>query len=271
MIGRTTLQRRMASLRVIAALLLLFTSSTVGAPNPDALDRLLEDVGRQVQVFCDQFTAVTCSEQVVQRRLNASDKVQLERQARYDYLLVFGLEGDELTVEESRLQQGKPPKSTSTPLLLTSGFSTLLLVFHPHFQNDYEFSLEAPAAAPQSSEVTIHFRQKPSARVLSVLQLKGREYPIVWRGKAWVDPSSGRISRIQAGLDTPMADLGLIHLDTEVSYGPIHFSELKETYWLPQMATIDAETPRRHWQNRHRFSGYRRFSVTTQEETGGVP
>src|SRR5690242_890056 len=95
------------------------------------LDGLLERTGKRVEEFWDQFSAVACTETVLQTKLGASGKVLVQRTSTFDYLVILQLAGDELTVDESRLLQGQPRKASDRPLLSTAGFSTLVLIFHP--------------------------------------------------------------------------------------------------------------------------------------------
>jgi hypothetical protein len=42
-----------------------------------------------------------------------------------------------LSVEESRLEQGKPGKAKNIPMLVTSGVPALPLVFHPYYWESF--------------------------------------------------------------------------------------------------------------------------------------
>ena len=49
-------------------------------------------------------------------------------------------------------------------------------------------------------------------RSTAVLLLRGREYPLDLEGLAWFDPQSGALTKISAGLETSMEDVGLREL-----------------------------------------------------------
>jgi hypothetical protein len=83
---------------------------------------------------------------------------------------------------------------------------------------------------------------------------------------AWIEPDTGVITRIVADLGNMMADVGLKSLRTDVTYAPVPFRELKESYWFPVRASVEVETPRQHWRNLHVFDDYQRFSVSTEEK-----
>src|ERR1700690_4293487 len=111
------------------------------AAPPVTFETLLDRAGKRVEEFWDQFSAVTCTETVSQLKVGDSGKVLGQRTSAFNYLVILQLTGDDLIVDESRLAQGPPKKESDRPLLATSGFATLLLIFHPHFQSSYEFAL----------------------------------------------------------------------------------------------------------------------------------
>lgn len=244
----------------------LAAAPAAGAP-AGSLDTLLDRAGRRVEEFWDQFSAVSCTETVQQVKLGASGKVLVQRTASYDYLVILQLAGDHLTVEESRVAQAQPKKESTKPLLTTSGFSTLLLIFHPVFQNSYQYTLAGTEDTGGRRLQKVHFEHIHGRRSPSALQLRGRDYPLEWQGSAWIDPRTGYIDRISAELKASMDDVGLKKLSSEVQYTPVQFSTEKQTAWLPEVAVIEADTEHQHWRNTHMFSQYRRFSVSTDAKT----
>jgi len=232
-------------------------------PTADSLNALLDRTGKRVEEFWDHFSAVSCTETVQQVKLGAGGNVLAQRTTSFDYLVILQLAGDDLTVEESRQVQGQPKKEKNKPLLTTSGFSILLLIFHPIFQNSYEYTMASVEETGGRKLQQVHFEHVHGRRSPSTLQLRGRDYPLEWQGSAWIDPRTGYIDRISAELKSSMDDVGLKKLSSEVQYTPVHFSTEKQTAWLPDVAVIEAATEHQHWRNTHMFSQYRRFSVTT--------
>lgn len=229
---------------------------------------MVERAGRRVERFWDEFQAVTCTELVTQDKLTPEGKLLLEKKSTYDYLTLLQLADGELSVEESRIERNVSGHKVDRPLLGTAGFATMLLVFHPHFQSSYEFS----DGLPENGARLIRFRHRKGSRSPSVLQLRGRLYPLEWQGEAWVDPVTGSISRIRAALESPMADVGLQMLAINVTYAPVAIGA--EKMLLPESADIEARTVRQHWRNVHRFRDYKKFSVDAQtvaESAGTKP
>ena len=238
--------------------------AAVASNRPDAL---LARLGESATRFWDQFSAMTCTETVDQKKLEPGGKMIVERKSTFDYLIILQLTGDELMVEESRILQGKAPKESDRPLLATNGFSTLLLVFHPLFQQSYEFEDAGESDWNGARYRQLRFRHISGRRSPSVVQLHKRDYPIEWQGTAWIDPGSGSVARIQVELKAPMTDVGLLRLASEVQYAPVPLKGSDSGVWMPQSAVVEAATQRQRWVNTHRFSGYRRFQVNTQMKT----
>jgi hypothetical protein len=250
-----------------AALLVgsLFITAPPGAFADRPLDETIGRAGKSVELFWQQFSTITCTEYVTQEKLGMQGKVEYKQQSSFDYLIMMSLKGDDLTVDESRLLQKSEGKSKNLPLLTTAGFPTLLLVFHPYYQQSYRFELDGDEVAGGRRLVRVKFEHIPGTRSTSALALRGREYALDLRGTAWIDAETGSIRKMSAGLLAPMDDLNLKMLNTEVIYEAQRFPDTPDQpYWLPLTATIDVETARQHWRNVHKFSDYKKFSVKSE-------
>jgi hypothetical protein len=247
--------------------LLLFAAAALHAASLPPLDRVLARTGRAVEAFWNDLLAVNCHESILEAKLAPNGKVMAQQAGTFDYLLVAHLAPDDLSVQESRVPiASKPEKKGGPPLLVTSGFATLLLVLHPFYQGDYEFTAPVDDTLDGHSALRIDFRQVHGGRSPSCLRLRGRDYPLPWRGQAWIDPDTAVVRRISVSLASSMEDVGLNSLTADVRYAPVAFKDAGQL-WLPAEARIEAATPRQHWRNVHRFTDYRRFSVETTTHT----
>jgi hypothetical protein len=251
-----------------AMMLFLLAFAFSDAASAPSVQNVLALTAKSVQHFWEEFTAVTCKESVTQKKLGKEGKVQYEHGSSYDYLILMDLKGDDLSVEESRLLQKERGKTENLPLLLTSGFSTLQLIFHPYYQNSFEFKRLDDEVVNGRRLLRIEFRHVPGTRSTSAARLRGQDYPLDLTGTAWLDPASGVIQKIKADLVAPMDDLNLRALRAEVTYAPQGFAGENVVEWLPAEASIDVETARQHWRNTHQFTDYRRFSVKTETSVG---
>src|SRR5579862_9646584 len=208
---------------LILAIAFEFSASAAWAQDPVAgasLDNFMARTEHRMEQFWDQFSAVTCTETMDQEKLADDGKILIKKRSAYDYLVLLLLSGSDLTVQESRLLQGKPAKESDLALLSTSGFSTLVLIFHPHFRESFRFSDEG-ADRQNPTLHRVHFEHVHGRPSPSVLQLRSRDYPIEWQGTAWIDAATGNVARIQASLKTSLADIGLQKLESDVRYGPV--------------------------------------------------
>ena len=229
---------------------------------------LLERAGQQVSGFLDQFSQLKCTEDVTQTKLVkklTKESIEYREQQTFDYLVLAQGSGDDLVIQESRLQQRSSEHKKNVPLLVTNGFATLSLVFHPYYQQAFNFDAPQDEVLNGKKVVKIHFQHVKGRRSPTVLILRGREYPLDLKGTAWIDPDSASIVRMQAELQEDMSDVGLHAFNSEVDYAPVHFKGLSAVPWLPTTATIELETAKQRWRNIHRFSNYQQFSVSTDE------
>jgi hypothetical protein len=230
------------------------------------LKALLARVGQENSHFLEQFSEVKCTELVTQEVLNPKGKIEAKQESTFDYLAILTSAGGNLNLSESRLpvKQGKQVDK-NVPLLVSNGFATLFLVFHPYYQGSFQFSALRDDVIAGQQFTRVGFRHIPGTRSPMAMVLRGREYPLDLEGTAWIDPASGAIAKISAGLESGLPDLGLQQLQTEVQFAPVSFRGVAEPSWFPVVATIDVETPKQHWRNIHRFTDYKRFSVSTEE------
>jgi hypothetical protein len=254
-----------ACLAVIAAGSVAWGAESA-TPSPD----LLEKTGQRVKQFWDDLASVACTETLVQEKLNEKDKPVLASRASYDYLISLRFSGNDLLVDESRLELGQPQKKKAdASLLATRGFATLLLILHPEFQPSYYFTFLQEETLSGRKVARVGFVPRTGSRSPGALELKGREFPIAWEGTAWIDPSAGTVLRVQAHWKDPAEEIGLETLSSNVTYAPVILPG-NRTFWLPEAALIEVKTRYQHWRNSHRFSNYRLFSVEVDSKVEGA-
>ncbi|MGH9512889.1 MAG: hypothetical protein ACRD2U_12225 [Terriglobales bacterium] len=241
-----------------------------GAPATDdaqTLAELLNRTGDQTSAFLNEFSNVKCTEQVRQEKFAKDDKLILKEESTYDYLVILTNSGGDLNLSESRLplRQAKADRK-NTSMLLSNGFATLFLVFHPYYAEAFKFALAGEEVIGGYPFEKVTFRHVTGMKSPAALALRGREYPLELSGTAWIDPRTGTIARIEAGIEDTLQDVGLKSLHLEIDFAPVPFADSKTVYWFPMQAMVDVETPRQHWRNLHRFTEYKKFSVDTDEK-----
>jgi len=240
-------------------------------PNSAATEKLpdlLQRTGEQMSEYLDRFSDVRCAERVIQEKFrNGKDKIDLKEESTYDYLVMLSNTGGELNLSESRLplHEAKADKKNRS-MLVSNGFATLFLVFHPLYANSFEFKTIGDEVVNGHRLTKVAFRHIRGTRTPAALALRGREYPLELSGTAWIDPKTAAIVKISAGIDNTMVDVGLNTLQTDVEFAPVPFHDPEKTYWFPSRAVVEVETPRQHWRNTHEFTNYKRFEVSSEEQ-----
>jgi hypothetical protein len=267
MIRRTQIGKLHFTVLVVFGLACFCSGGTGTTPEARRLDDLLARTGDQVAAFVDQFSDVRCTELVRQEKLGKDDKTELKEESTFDYLVIFTNTGGELSLSESRLpiHTAKTDKKNRS-MLLSNGFATLFLVFHPLYAASFKFAYAGQESINGRVMNKVTFQHVPGRRSVAALALRGREYPLELSGIAWIDPETGSIAKIEAGIQDTLVDVGLKSLHSEIEFAPVPFADSKPVYWFPTQASIEVETPRQHWRNLHRFTQYQKFSVTTDQQ-----
>jgi hypothetical protein len=258
--------KKICGLLLLAGALVCSLAASASAAEGNTTD-LLTRTSQEVAAFLEQFSDVKCTERVTQEKLKPDGKVELKEESAYDYLIILTNAGGELNLDESRLaiQPAKQEKK-NTPMLVTNGFATLFLIFHPDYAGSFQFSSLGEETLNGRLLRKIGYRHIRGTQSPAALALRGREFPLELSGTAWIDPQSGAIAKLTAGIGDSLVDLGLKTLNSEIEYSPISFRGVKETYWFPAQAEVEVETAHQHWRNIHVFSDYKRFSVSTEEQ-----
>jgi len=231
-----------------------------------SLDELLNRAGLSVTRFLDQLSEVTCSEEVLQEKLDLKGKAEERLQSTYDYLVLQQSQGSEPSLFEARQATREAHSKKNVSLLVSNGFATELLIFHPFYQPSYTFERLADVHSQGKTYAQVHFAHVKGSPTQAALQLRGRDYPLSLAGTALIDPATGVVQRISTDLETSMEDLGLKEFHSEVEYAQVGFPQQAKNFWLPAQATVEVSTLKQHWKNVHRFTGYHLFSVSTSQQ-----
>lgn len=239
--------------------IVLAASFPARAAEPDIVERTT----KQVAEFLDEISDVKCSEQVTQTKLDKNGHTIYSERNTFDYFVLLQGTGDDLLLNESRLadKHTEQRNKKNLPMLITNGFSMLMLIFHPYYRNSFEFQTMPDEIQDGHRLARVHFTHVRGTRTPVALAVRGREFPLEIRGDAWIDPESAQVARIQLDLVQDMSDVGLKTIAAEITYAPLQLPGWKQAYRFPNVATVDVETLRQRWRNVHTFTRYKRFVV----------
>ena len=240
------------------------TSSAADAPvasAPPAMEALAR-ARKMVETFFQTSSNVVCTENVTQSLVGKNGKPEYRENSVFDFHLQAGTNSGALKLVEDRVTLKAPFRDASRTLLITNGFTSMLLIVDPAYEASYTFSPAGSESVDGSTLLKFDFKAVPGASSPMALRLQGRSYAVPLSGTIWIDPQSGAVAKIIAATDSSMSDLGLQGMRSEIHYANVQFHDPEESYWMPVTAIIDVETPHQHWRNVHRFTGYKRFKAT---------
>src|SRR5579864_6309880 len=142
----------------IALLLCACVFRPSASAQTSSLQALLERASSNVAAFLDTISEVNCTEHVTQERIADNGKTIEKHESAFDYLVLLSNAGGELNLVESRVAADSNKDSDKAPLLLSNGFSMLLLVFHPYYSGSFQFSLPNGDSDSGSALAEVHFQ-----------------------------------------------------------------------------------------------------------------
>ena len=224
---------------------------------------LVDQAQKQVVSYIGKLADLHCTEDVLQEKLKPNGGSEISSKSQYDYFLYMQGNSYDFQLSESRLEIGTQ-KQARQPLLLTNGFSTLLLVFHPYYRSAFEFTTGPAETLDGRSVIPVHFAHIQGARTPAAMALRGREFPLELEGTAWLDSHSGQVVRMDAGLEHEMTDVGMKSLKIRVDYMPS--PRPSDHFMVPARAVVELQTPKQRWRNTHTFHNYKLFSTEANQD-----
>lgn len=254
-------QNKKASRMMIAAVMLLLPVNLLCAQAAQS-DELVDRAQKQVVNYLSKLADLHCTEDVKQQKIQKNGRVEATSRSKFDYFILIQGASGEFQLAESRLEQGGD-KAKNTPMLLTNGFSSMLLVFHPYYKDSFNFVVGEVVNENGRAVVPVNFTHIPGTRSPAGLALRDREYALDLTGTAYIDAKTAQVLHMESGLSHDMSDIGIKSLRVEVQYTPFRSGD--EQVMLPQLAKVELETPKQHWRNEHLFTNYRAFTADAEQ------
>jgi tetratricopeptide (TPR) repeat protein len=240
------------------------------ASNQDELKGILKKAGEGVEAFFKNFPNTVSLEQVHQELLGKNGKVARSLDQDFQYLMLAQPDQWGEGVEEHRsTAQGASAAigGSDQGLMLTSGFASFSLFFHPAYQNGAGFRYLGRQTLDGRNLHVIAFAQKPeTAQRVERFRSDDGSASILLQGVAWINPMNFQIVRLRTDLLAPQPNVRLQKQTTEISFRQVSFKEVASTLWLPQQVIVMVDWRGRVYRNQHRYSDFKLFNVDTKEQ-----
>lgn len=234
------------------------------------LDSILSEVGKNVAAAFQNYPNTVSLEQIHQEKVQRSGKVGETQDQKFRYLCLSSPESWGPGFSEYRADVSGGPsaqKGLQEGFMLTSGFTSAALMFHPHYRPDARFRYLGRQKVNDRDTFVISFAQQPAkARLAGAFKLNGTPSMTFTQGLAWIDAESYQIVRVRSDLLTPLPQVRLERQTTEIDFGAVHFKKISQEFWLPQRVSVAVDWNGKHLRNEHQYSDFKLFNVNATEK-----
>jgi tetratricopeptide (TPR) repeat protein len=233
------------------------------------MDGILAALGNNVsRLFADLFN-ISAVESVQMERIDGKGKADPGRRSEYLYLCLGGIEKQGLLFEEYRSDaQGRELRQLGLGegYMLTSGFMSAPIIFHPIHQNGNSFRLLGYQKLGGRNTIVMAYAQIPARSSLpGRFQVGGEIQDTFKQGIAWIDAENYQIIRLASDLLQPVPQIGLEKLRTQIDFDEVRFDQATERFWLPVQVVVTVKWNGRILRNTHAYSDFKLFDVATSQ------
>ena len=229
------------------------------------LGRILQKVGEGVEAFIRDFPNTASIESVRRERVDRKGIVQESDTQTFNYLAVGRSEGSTGGLSEIRTDNlGRPlePHAMNGPSILTIGFASMVMYFHPKLQPDSTFRYLGHLTVEGRDANVVAFAQRPeAAQVGTWLEFGSQSSRILMQGIAQIDADSSQILQMRVDLLAPRPDLGVNKYSTELHYGKVRFRQISKALWTPHKVVVTLDLGGQLFRNYHQYSHFNLFNV----------
>jgi tetratricopeptide (TPR) repeat protein len=240
------------------------------ATDQGQLDSILSEVGKTVAEFFGNFPSTSSLEQIHQEKLRRKQKVGATLDQKFRYLCftpaeTWGPGFDEYRTDLLGIQAS--PQGLADGFMLTSGFASASLLFHPTYQSQTAFRYLGQQKVNGRDTYVIAFAQQPGkARLNGAFKSGQISMTTFSQGLAWIDSQNYQITRLRTDLLRPLPEINLERESTEIAFGEVHFKGMAQGFWLPQQVTVAVDWNGKHLRNEHRYSEFKLFNVEATQK-----
>lgn len=244
------------------------------AASQDDLPSILQKTGENVREFFTGFQNTISVEQVREERLGKNGKVKDFQNLKFQYLLLSQPQQGRMELEEYRTNEHgdrTAPTGLDSGFMLTSGFASASLLFHPAYQSGAKFRYLGRQKVNGRTLDVVGFAEIPDkAEMIERFNTHDASILVVFQGLAWIDPDAYKIVRLRTDLLKPESKIRLERQTTEITYDPVQFKQVASTVWLPSEVAVTVEWAGKTFRNMHRYSDFKLFNTGTEEHVKPV-
>lgn len=230
------------------------------------LEEILPKVGKNVVKFTQGLDKFTATEHMQNQLVNDQGIAVSNDKLTFNYLVsMYEIAPGVLNVDEYR--NGTTALSVFPDGIGTKGLPSMILIFHPLHQEDYDMKCEGLGSLRGIPAWQVHFQQKENRAGQSrTYRIGGGLYPVALKGRAWISRDLLQVIRIETDLAKPILEIRLDAEHQEIDYGPVPFPKQHAEYWLPATTDFYTELKGKRIHRRLSYSDYVLFSVEERQK-----
>jgi hypothetical protein len=230
------------------------------------LDKLIDATGDRVKELVENVDRFTATEKVEHYSLSPLGLEVSKETRKFNYMVEIRPFGaHDLDVQEYR--NGSVSAQQFPGHIGTIGLPTLALVFHPYYQEKYEFACEGRGAWRGKPAWMVHFQQRTDRKSeMLVYRVGGKSFAVGLKGRAWIDTTNSQILAIETDTMRPVPEIRLVRDHQLIEYGPVGFRNDTMHLWLPKSADWYSSLSGQRYHRRHTFSQFLLFSVDDSQK-----
>ena len=229
------------------------------------LPHVVRGAGQRMKEFVANLEKFTATERVEHQAIDVTGGWHSQEVRDFNYVVtVKRASRDVFLIDEYRNGSSDPGQFPAH--IATQGMPAIALLFHPVLASDYTFACEGLGAWEGRSAWQVHFVQRPDRpnRILSY-SAGGKYSSLPLKGRAWIDPGTFQVLRIETELVKPLPEVGLNVDHVAISYQPVEFPSRAQELWLPKIVDLYVERQGRRYYRRHTFKDFQLFVVDTAQ------
>lgn len=231
-----------------------------------SLPDVLAGAAKRVKELVTNLQQFTAAEHLEHVEIDKRGRPSKPQRRRFDYLvMILQLRHGMLSVEEMR--DGGTALDKFPVNLATIGLPALALIFHPSYVEDFDIRCEGFGTWRGQPAWQVRFAQRAdrTSRMRSY-RLRGRSFPIAFKGRAWIAADSFQVVRLETDLLEAIPTIPLTREHMEIEYKPVDFKQKQLQVWLPESAELYMDFRGHRYHRRHSFSDFQLFSVDVNQQ-----
>lgn len=242
------------------------------AQDQELLNSILDGVGTKILEMTQNFPNTSSLEAIHQEKLGNKGKVRGSQDQKFRYLCTVPHRAWGPGFDEFRADfVGKEalPKGVDEGFMLTKGFASTELIFHPTYRTESTFRYLGRQDINGRRTFVVAFAQIPGrAHLMGGFRQGGTSLTTLSQGLAWFDAATYQIIRLHTDLLMPLPELRLEREAMNINFNEVHFKHLNDAFWLPGQVTVTIDWNGRVLRNTHEYSDFKLFNVEATEKIG---